>query len=145
MTGQPELNATNTYLGIDATALDTFDPGGASTQVVERALGFDVAMRFALAGSFANWLVGLSVPSNPIAFTVTYTFTGRGVPDGPNLTCSGNLQPGKLVYEQPDTRVNVPPNTLAPGLYELGAYVTFGGNPPMAAFIEVPLIEVIGP
>ena len=97
---------------------------------------FRVAMQFTLGGSFAPFLVGL-----PINYTVSYSFSGRGVPDGPTVT-TGPVATiaGQLAYGDPNTTANV--TGLPAGLYELSAAVTFGGSPPMAAFIDFPVIEV---
>jgi hypothetical protein len=38
--------------------------------------------------------------------------------------------------------VTVPAYSLPVGQYEVLAAVTFGGNPPMSAFIEIPVLDV---
>jgi hypothetical protein len=133
--GQPELGS-NPFVGIDATGLQVIDAEGADNFVLPAGTPFKVAMQFTLGGSFAPFLVGL-----PINYTVSYSFSGRGVPDGPTVT-TGPVPTiaGQLAYADPNTTANV--LGLPAGLYELSAAVTFGGSPPMAAFIDFPVIEV---
>jgi hypothetical protein len=136
--GQPGPGS-NPFITIDGTNLTLLDPSGADVTVIPGATTFQVAMEFTLAGSFASFFVGL-----PIQYTVTYTFDGRAVPDGPTLTVGPKpTVAGQLVYGDPDTTVAVPGGSLVPGLYELSAFVTFGGSPPMSAFIDVPVIEIV--
>lgn len=134
--GQPAPNS-NPFITIGGTGLQVIDAEGADNFVLPAGTPFQVAMQFTLAGSFAPFLVGL-----PINYTVSYSFSGRGVPDAPTVT-TGPVATvaGQLVYGDPATTANIPAG-LPAGLYELSAAVTFGGNPPMAAFIDLPVIEV---
>ena len=75
--GQPGPGS-NTLITIDGTNMRLIDPSGADLTVIPSSTTFQIAMEFTLAGSFAPFLAGL-----PINYTVTYTFDGRGVPDGP--------------------------------------------------------------
>ena len=135
--GQPGAGS-NPFITIDGTNMRLIDPSGADLTVIPTSTTFQVAMEFTLSGGFAPFLVGL-----PINYTVTYTFDGRGVPDGPTLTVGPRATvAGQLVYRDPDTTATVAANTLAPGVYEVTAVVTFGGAPPMSAFIDIPVIEV---
>jgi len=135
--GQPGPGS-NTLITIDGTNMRLIDPSGADLTVIPASVTFQVAMEFTLVGSFVSFLVGI-----PINYTVTYTFDGRGVPDGPTLTVGPKqTTAGQLVYGDPDTTATVPANSLAPGIYEVTAVVTFGGAPPMSAFADVPVIEV---
>jgi hypothetical protein len=45
-------------------------------------------------------------------------------------------------YGPPETTVTVPAHSLPVGKYEVLAAVTFGGHPPMSAFIEIPVLDV---
>ena len=136
--GQP-APGSNPFITIDGTNMSLIDPAiGADLTVIPASSTFQVAMEFTLGGSFAAFLVGL-----PINYSVIYTFAGRGVPDGPALTVGPKpTTAGQFVYGNPDTAATVPANTLTPGLYDVSAAVTFGGAPPMSAFIDVPVIEV---
>jgi hypothetical protein len=136
--GQPGPGS-NPFITIDGTNMTLTDPAiGADLTVIPVGTTFQVAMEFTLAGTFAAFLVGL-----PINYTIHYTFDGRGVPDGPPLTVGPKpTTAGQLVYKDPDTTATVPANTLPPGVYEVTASVTFGGAPPMSAFIDIPVIEV---
>jgi hypothetical protein len=48
----------------------------------------------------------------------------------------------QTTYGALDTTVTVPAGSLPVGKYELLATVTFGGNPPMSAFIEIPVLDI---
>ncbi len=135
--GQPGAGS-NPFITIDGTNMTLTDPSGADLTVIPASTTFQVAMEFTLGGTFAPFFVGL-----PINYTVTYTFDGRGVPDGPPLTVGPKpTVAGKLVYGGPDTTATVAAGTLAAGVYEVTAIVTFGGAPPMSAFADIPVIEV---
>lgn len=137
MPGQPQLG-TNAFIGIDATAVDITDPSGESKFVIPQGTAFQIAVTWTLGGQFAEFLVGL-----PINYTVSYAFGGIGVPDGPAQ--SKPSQPtvaGQLTYDAPETQVTVPGTALAPGLYQTTAVVSFGGAPPMSAFITGPVLEI---
>ena len=38
--------------------------------------------------------------------------------------------------------MTVPAHSLPVGRYEVLATVTFGGNPPMSAYIEIPVLDI---
>jgi hypothetical protein len=143
MPGQPQ-SGTNGFIGIDATAVDITDPSGESKFVIPAGTAFQIAATWALDGSFAPFLVAL-----PINYTVSYAFSGIGVPDGPAQ--SKGPQPtvaGQLTYDakdaagNPETEVTVPGTALSPGLYQTTAVVSFGGAPPMSAFVTGPVLEI---
>ncbi len=149
--GQPDAG-TNPAIGIDGTNLQISGTGLApDTWVIPISQDFQVAMEFELTGSFAMWV--LTQPS--VNFTVTYTFGGRGNPDGPLLSVgpvpvtSASPNPPAVPPNMPpfiigatDTAAQVAAGSLPVGLYELTAVVTFGGNPPMSAFTDLPVVEV---
>jgi hypothetical protein len=134
--GNPEAG-TNPFIGIDGTGLTITSPNGPDSWVIPVSDDFTVAMTWQLTGFFAPWLAGLG-----LSYTVTYTFAGLGSPDGPSLTVSQNTASGQTAYGPPETTVTVPAGSLPVGQYELLATVTFGGNPPMSAYIEIPVLEV---
>jgi hypothetical protein len=135
--GQPGPGS-NPFITIDGTGLKVIDPSGADTNVIPKGTAFDVAMEFTLGGIFAPPLVNI-----PLTYTVTYTFDGRGVPDGPAQTTGPKTTtPPQLVYGDPDTKVTVPAAALAAGIYELTAVVTFGGGFPLSAFIDLAVLEI---
>jgi hypothetical protein len=135
--GQPGAGS-NPFITIDGTNMTLLDPSGADVTVIPATTTFQIAMEFTLGGIFAPFLVQI-----PINYTVTYTFDGRAVPDGPALTVGPTATTaGQLVYGDPDTTATVAAGTLAPGVYEVTAVVTFGGSPPMSAFIDAPVIEI---
>jgi hypothetical protein len=137
MPGQPQLG-TNPFIGIDATAIDIKDPSGESKFVIPQGTAFQIAVTWVLDGAFAAFLVAL-----PISYTVTYSFSGIGVADGPAQ--SKGPQPtvaGQLTYAAPDTEVTVPGTALPKGLYQTTAVVSFGGAPPMSAFLTGPVVEI---
>jgi hypothetical protein len=134
----PPPPGTTTSVSIDGTALKVIDPSGADTSVIPVGTAFDVAMEFTIDGSFKSFLVAL-----PLTYTVTYTFDGRAVPDGPTQTTGPKTTTaGKFIYGDPDTKVTVPATALAKGVYELTAVVTFAGGLPMSAFIDLAVLEI---
>jgi hypothetical protein len=95
-----------------------------------------VSMTWELTGVFASWLANLD-----LAYTVTYTFAGLGNTNGTSLAVASTTT-GSTTYGPPDTTVTVPAGTLPVGTYEVLATVTFGGNPPMSAYIEIPVLDI---
>jgi hypothetical protein len=137
MPGQPQLG-TNPFIGIDATAIDITDPSGESKFVIPASDAFQIAVTWVLGGTFASFLVGL-----PISYTVTYSFAGIGVANGPAQSKGPQATvAGQLTYDAPETEVTVAGGTLTPGLYQTTAVVSFGGSPPMSAFITGPVLEI---
>jgi hypothetical protein len=135
--GQPGPGS-NPFITIDGTALKVIDPSGADTNVIPAATAFDVAMEFTIGGIFKAFLVAI-----PLTYTVTYTFDGRGVPDGPAQTTGPKTTTaGQFTYGDPDTKVTVPAGALGAGIYELTAVVTFAGGLPMSAFIDLAVLEI---
>jgi hypothetical protein len=135
--GQPGPGS-NPFVTIDAPTIKIADPSGADTTVIPANTAFDVAMQFDIAGVFRAFLVAI-----PLTYTCTYTFDGRGVPDGPaQSTGAKTTTAGKFSYSDADTKVTVPANALPPGIYELTGVVTFAGGLPMSAFVEQPVIEI---
>ena len=133
--GNPEAG-TNSFIGIDGTALAISSPNGPDSWVIPVSDAFTVSMTWELTGFFANWLASLG-----LAYTVTYTFSGLGNNNGTSLPVSGTTT-GPTTYGPPDTTLTVPAGTLPVGTYELLATVTFGGNPPMSAYIEIPVLDI---
>jgi hypothetical protein len=134
--GNPEAG-TNPFVGIDGTALTITSPNGPDSWVIPVSDAFTVAMTWELTGIFANWLASLG-----LSYTVTYTFAGLGNANGTTKTVTKNTVVSKTTYGPPETTVTVPANSLPVGKYEVLATVTFGGNPPMSAFIEIPVLDV---
>ena len=134
--GNPEAG-TNPFVGIDGTGLTITSPNGPDTWVIPVSDSFTVAMTWDLTGIFANWLASLG-----LAYTVTYTFAGLGNANGTQLSVAKTTVANQTTYGPPDTTVTVPANSLPVGEYELLATVTFGGNPPMSAYIEIPVLDI---
>jgi hypothetical protein len=134
--GNPEAG-TNSFVGIDGTGLTITSPNGPDTWVIPVSDSFTVAMTWDLTGIFANWLASLG-----LSYTVTYTFAGLGNPNGTELSVTKTTVANQTTYGPPDTTVSVPAHSLPVGKYELLATVTFGGNPPMSAYIEIPVLDV---
>jgi len=134
--GNPEAG-TNPFIGIDGTGLTITSPNGPDTWVIPAGDSFTVAMAWEFTGVFANWLAGLG-----LAYTVTYTFAGLGNADGAPLSVTSSTVAGQTTYGDPDTTATVPANYLPVGQYEVLAAVTFGGNPPMSAYIEIPVLDI---
>jgi hypothetical protein len=135
--GQPGPGS-NPFITIDGTALKVIDPSGADTNVIPVGTAFDVAMEFTIDGIFKTFLVAI-----PLTYTVTYTFDGRGIPDGPAQTTGPKTTTAaKFIYGDADTKVTVPATALPQGVYELTAVVTFAGGLPMSAFIDLAVLEI---
>ncbi len=134
--GNPEAG-TNPFVGIDGTGLTITSPNGPDSWVIPVSDAFTVAMTWELTGIFAHWLAGLG-----LSYTVTYTFAGLGNANGATKTVTKNTVVSKTIYGPPETTVTVPANSLPVGKYEVLAAVTFGGNPPMSAFIEIPVLDI---
>lgn len=136
MTGQPQLGTMTNAIGIDCTKLDVLDTGGIqSNLIVERGKDFQVRTQFRMDGLFADWIVSLRVP-----FTVTYYYESiGGGPEGTLATKSGNTVAGQLRYEAETVATA---NLATVGTYKLTVVITFGGGPPMTAFMEGPMIQV---
>ena len=134
--GNPEAG-TNSFVGIDGTGLKITSPNGPDAWVIPVSDAFTVAMTWELTGIFAHWLASLG-----LTYTVTYTFAGLGNADGAPLSVTKTTVAGQTTYGPPQTTVTVPANSLAVGKYEVLATVTFGGNPPMSAYIEIPVLDV---
>lgn len=133
--GNPD--PTNVSIGIDSTDLKIVSPAGADTWVIPASDTFTLAMVFTLSGSFASFIANLGV-----SYTVTYTFSGLGNPDGTPLSVTKTTSPGQLTYQDPDTTVSVTAGSLPAGKYNVVAAVTFGGAPPMSAYIELPVLDI---
>lgn len=134
--GNPEAG-TNPFVGIDGTGLTITSPNGPDSWVIPVSDAFTVAMSWELTGIFAPWLAGLG-----LAYTVTYKFAGLGNTSGTALTVSNTTVAAQTSYGPPDTTVTVPANSLPVGTYEVLATVTFGGHPPMSAYIEIPVLDI---
>jgi len=134
--GNPEAG-TNPILGIDGTGLLIKSPSGPDTWVIPVTDTFEVSMSWELTGLFAAWVAGLHV-----TYTVTYTFAGLGNLNGPTHTVTKKTKTGSLTYGAPDTTVTVSAGSLPVGKYEVLATVTFGGNPPMSAYVEIPVLDI---
>jgi hypothetical protein len=134
--GNPEAG-TNPFIGIDGTDLKIQSPNGPDSWVIPSTDAFTVSMRWGLTGLFALYLVGI-----PITYTVTYTFAGLGNPSGGPLSVTNTTVPGQTSYGDPATTVTVPAGSLPVGQYELLATVTFAGNPPMSAYVEIPVLQI---
>ena len=134
--GNPEAG-TNPAIGIDSTGLTITSPAGPDSWVVPVSEDFTVAMTWELTGNWANFVAGLG-----LTYTVTYTFGGIGNPDGPPLTVTQSTVSGQTVYGPPDLTATVPAGSLPVGQYDFLATVSFGGFPPMSAYIEIPVLEV---
>jgi hypothetical protein len=134
--GNPEAG-TNPFVGIDGTGLTITSPNGPDSWVIPVSDAFTVAMTWELTGIFAHWLASLG-----LSYTVTYTFAGLGNANGATKTVTKNTVASQTTYGPPETTVTVPANSLPVGKYEVLAAVTFGGNPPMSAYIEIPVLDV---
>jgi hypothetical protein len=134
--GNPEAG-TNPWIGIDSTNLTITSPNGPDTWVLPVTDTFTVSMLWNLTGIFALWLASLH-----LSYTVTYTFAGLGNANGATHTVTKSTKTGQTSYGAPDTTVTVPAGSLPVGKYELLATVTFGGNPPMSAYIELPVLDI---
>lgn len=134
--GNPEAG-TNPWIGTDGTGLVIASPSGPDTWVVPVNDNFTVAMTWELTGNLAIWLSKFKFD-----YTVTYTFAGLGNADGPQLTVTDKTVPGQTVYGPPVTAVTVPAHSLPVGKYEVLATVTFENNPPISAYIEIPVLDV---
>ena len=134
--GNPEAG-TNPFVGIDGTGLTITSPNGPDSWVIPVSDAFTVAMTWELTGIFKHCLAGLG-----LSYTVTYTFAGLGNANGATKTVTKTTVASKTTYGPPETTVTVPANSLPVGKYEVLAAVTFGGNPPMSAFIEIPVLDV---
>src|SRR6266487_4474311 len=139
MPGNPQLGTLTNAIGIDCTQLNIADPNGVlSNLIIAQADPFELSAQFILGGNFALWIVGLAVP-----FTVTY-FVDQfgGLNDRQIAAVSGSTVAGQLTYNNAATRATIPGNTLTPGTYKPTVVVSFGGNPPMTAFCEGPVIQI---
>jgi hypothetical protein len=134
--GNPEAG-TNPFVGIDGTGLTLTSPNGPDTWVIPVSDAFTVSMKWELTGIFAHWLAGLH-----LAYTVTYTFAGLGNANGPQKSVTKHTVTGQTSYEAPETTVTMPAGSLPVGKYEVLATVTFGGHPPMSAFVEIPVLDI---
>ena len=134
--GNPEAG-TNSFVGIDGTGLITSSPNGPDTWVIPVSDSFTVAMSWELTGIFAPWLAGLG-----LSYTVRYRFAGLGNAGGVTHTVTKTTVAGQTVYGAPETTVTVAAGSLPVGTYEVLATVTFGGHPPMTAFIEIPVLDI---
>jgi len=134
--GNPEAG-TNPWIGTDGTGLAIASPSGPDSWVVPVNDNFTVAMTWELTGNLAIWLSKFKFD-----YTVTYTFAGLGNADGPQLTVTHKTVPGQTVYGPPLTAVPVPAHSLPVGKYEVLATVTFENNPPISAYIEIPVLDV---
>lgn len=134
--GNPEAG-TNPFVGIDGTGLTITSPNGPDTWVIPVSDAFTVAMTWDLTGIFAHWLASLG-----LTYTVTYTFAGLGNANGAQKSVTKTTVASQTTYSAPETTVTVPAGALPVGKYELLATVTFGGNPPMSAFIEIPVLDI---
>jgi hypothetical protein len=148
-------------VNIDATDLQLTDPATGATlgPVIPSNQAFNVSMVFQLDGSFAgsivtdpSVLVNISYLMDPrggsLSGNTASTFTpAAGIV--PITTLNGGTGP-VYVFQAPDTTANVPAGSLAPGLYELSAVVTFPNantsTPwPMSAFCDFEVIEIFTP
>jgi hypothetical protein len=139
MPGQPAIGVATTSIGIDATKLEVFDTGLASSRILEATAPFDVETQFELAGSFALWLVSV-----PLSFKVIYYAESFGPGfEGEIATRTGTTVASKLIYNA-ETRATVPANTLTPGTYKLTVVISFAGAAPvpLTAFYEGEVIQI---
>ena len=134
--GNPEAG-TNPWIGTDGTGLAITSPSGPDSWVVPVTDNFTVAMTWELTGNLAIWLSKFKFD-----YTVTYTFAGLGNADGPQLAVTHKTVPAQTVYGPPVTTVTVPAHSLPVGKYEVLATVTFENNPPISAYIEIPVLDV---
>lgn len=134
--GNPEAG-TNPWVGIDGTGLQITSPNGPDTWVIPVSDTFTVSMSWELTGLFASFLAGI-----PITYTVTYTFAGLGNGNGPTHHVTKTTVAGQTSYGAPETTVTVSAGSLPVGKYELLATVTFAGNPPMSAYVEIPVLDI---
>jgi len=153
MPGQPQLICPipgGTVLGTDMYELNVFDPSlNPSNLIIDVGSAFTVSATFRIGGTLAVFIQSLAQP-----FTVTYYYEGfGGAADGAlgnvagtsasgvvSLTCAGALE-----YGAPSTNLVVPPATLLPGLYKLGATVTFAAPFPLMGFVEGPIVRQLAP
>jgi hypothetical protein len=138
MAGQPQP-LSNPFIGIDCTALSVVDDDGVpSGLILDKSVQFRLSADWQLSGTFASFIVGLSV-----AYTVTYFAEQLGGPNDSTLAVvATNTIPGQLSYGAAETTAIIPPNTLSPGTYKLTTVISFGGAPPMTAFFEGQVVEI---
>jgi hypothetical protein len=144
MPGQPD-----TELGT-AAAIIVLDPNTQpSNLIVDEDLAFSVAMEFTVTG-LSVFLLGY------LKFEVVYYYESiGGAAEGTLGTKPGDTVAGQFKYNHQQgpantwTTLNVPPNTLKPGVYRLSSVVTFKLGPipspipwPITGFTESPAIQV---
>ncbi|MEX5711592.1 hypothetical protein AB1484_25695 [Parafrankia sp. FMc6] len=119
--------------------------GVAPTNIIRVGDPFTVWIDFDLAGALNGLLVGI------LRYSVRYWVNGLGSPAPANPIPSRveSTTYGQLGYRRADTERTVPANTLAAGVYQLGAIVTFrlnnNGNLlhyPLTVFTLPKIIEI---
>lgn len=146
MTGHPQLG--DPVFGLDCTLVTVSDNQGNSQIVIEQTPpagetpDINLSSTVTFGGILAGFIVGI-----PISFTVNYFATpvgGGAAGPAPLASKSVTTSPAKLIYSGADTQPTPSPKatSLAPGVYNLTAVVSFGGNPPVTAFAEGGLIEI---
>jgi hypothetical protein len=143
MPGQPDTELST------AAAIIVLDPNTQpSNLIVDEDLEFSVAMEFTVTG-LSSFLLGY------LHFEVVYTYESiGGGAEGTLGSTSGDTVAGQATYNDQgapgtQTTYKVPPNTVPPGVYRLGAVVTFKLGPiprpivwPITGFTESPAIQV---
>lgn len=142
MPGQPDGSAS---LSFDVTACHILDPLNTPNTIVDHNQSFQVIPDFAFGGSWANFIVSLGLTLN-VYVRAESIGPGSEIQLGSTTvtTLAGKTQYGNA-FPAPKPTINVPPNTLAPGVYKLVAAVTVSGTnpPPIAGFHEGPMIQVL--
>ena len=138
MAGEPDVTS-NPFISIDCTSLNVIDDDGVPSGIIlDKSVQFRLSTDWALSGTFASFIVGLSVP-----YTITYFAEQLGGPNDSALAVvATNTIPGQLAYGAAQTSATIPANTLVPGTYKLTVVISFGGSPPMTAFTEGSVVEV---
>jgi hypothetical protein len=143
MSGQPESQLST------AAAITVLDPNTQlSNLVVDEDLKFAVAMEFTVTELSAGLLGYLT-------FEVLYYYESiGGGPEGTLGKVTGKTVAGQATYNDKGaagtrTTFEVQPGTIKPGVYRLGAVVTFKLGPipypipwPITGFTEGPAIQV---
>jgi hypothetical protein len=131
----------------DVSGLIVTEPATADqpTNIIPVGGAFDLSVTFKGTGASFNGFENLKTD-----YTVSYFMEGIGASaDEKDLGTVGPKQliPGHGTYKDADTRLSVTgaANTLKPGIYRVGALVTFPLVPGMTGFVEDRLVEIFKP
>ena len=139
MPGQPQPG-TNPWITFDVTNLTVTEAGDPSNLVIETNRPFDVNVSFVFGGSLADWIVSMGLNCD---LEVTAERLGPGVDHAHSIVTPPTVV-GTLNYTE---TVNIPAGALPVGRYKIVGAVTVQGAPPppMAGYVEGPIIQIIQP